>query len=103
MNYVNLIGKIVTEPKIIELYNGKRIVEFSLSTYETIETEKGILTHTTQRHRVTAWGKWVRIIEELGTCGLQLSIEGRLIHRFYHNNGRKQCISEVELKDMVIL
>jgi len=103
MNYVNLVGKIVSEPKVVELYNGTRIVKFSFSTSENNDRENGVFKYTTQRHCVIAWGKWVRIIEELGTCGLQLSIEGRLIHRFYDSNGKKQCVSEVEINDMVIL
>jgi len=103
MNYVNLIGKIVSEPKILELDNGRKTVQFSLSTCETVLTEDGSSRQQIQRHRIIAWGKWVQIMEELGTCDLQLAIEGRLIHRFYQNNGHKKCVSEVEINNLVIL
>lgn len=103
MNHVNLIGKMCSTPKIVELENGRRIAKFSMSTDEMVLTSDGVSKKRTQWHRMTAWGKWVRVLEELGTCGTELAVEGKLITRFYHNNGQRKCISEVEVNDLTIL
>lgn len=103
MNHVNLIGKMCSTPKIIELENGRRIAKFSMSTDEMVLTAEGTSKRRTQWHRMTAWGKWVRVLEELGTCGMELAVEGKLITRFYSNNGQRKCVSEVEVNDLVIL
>ena len=34
MNHVNLIGKVCSTPKIVELANGRKIAQFTLSTKE---------------------------------------------------------------------
>lgn len=103
MNHVNLIGKMSSTPKIVELDNGRKIVQFSMSTNEIVLTAEGTSKKKTQWHRMTAWGKWVRVMEELGTIGLELAIEGKLTTRFYNNNGQRRCVSEVEINDLVIL
>lgn len=103
MNHVNLIGKMCSTPKIVELENGRKIAKFSMSTDEMVLTADGESQKRTQWHRLTAWGKWVRVLEELGTCGMELAIEGKLTTRFYSNNGQRKCVSEVEVNDLVIL
>jgi single-strand DNA-binding protein len=103
MNHVNLIGKICSAPRIVELENGRKIAKFSMSTKEMILTENGNSKTRNQWHRITAWGKWVRILEEFATNGMDLAVEGKLITRFYHNNGKRKCISEVEVNDLIIL
>jgi single-strand DNA-binding protein len=54
-------------------------------------------------HRLTAWGKWVKILEEMCQEGMDLAIEGKLVTRFYQNRGERKFISEVEINDLVIL
>lgn len=90
-------------PKVVELENGRRIVKFSMSTNEMVLTAEGTTKKRTQWHRMTAWGKWASVLAELGTCGMELAVEGKLITRFYNNNGKRKCISEVEVNDLVIL
>lgn len=104
MNYVNLIGKISSEPKIMNLDNGRKIANFSLKTEESYLDKNGNVLKRSQWHRVSAWGKWVAILEEFGEKGLQLAIEGRLTSRFYKNQkGESRFISEVEVNDLVML
>jgi single-strand DNA-binding protein len=103
MNHVNLIGKMCSTPKIVELENGRKIVKFSMSTDEMVLTAEGTSKKKTQWHRLTAWGKWVRVLEELGSNGIELAVEGKLTTRFYSNNGQRKCVSEVEVNDLVIL
>lgn len=103
MNHVNLIGKMCSTPQIVELGNGRKIARFSMSTNEMVLNAEGKSLKKTQWHRMTAWGKWVRVLEELGTCGMELAVEGKLITRFYNSNGQKRCVAEVEVNDLVIL
>lgn len=103
MNHVNLIGKVCSTPKIVELPNGRRIAQFTMSTKEMYLDETGNAKSKSHWHRLTAWGKWVRVIEELGREGMDLAIEGKLVTRFYQNQGERKFVSEVEVNDLIIL
>ena len=104
MNHVNLIGKICSAPKVIELTNGRKIAQFSLSTQESYLDADGTTKVRKQWHRISAWGRWVAILEELGEKGLNLAIEGKLISRFYKSKtGERKLVTEVEVNDLVLL
>lgn len=103
MNHVNLIGKVCSTPKIVELENGRKIAHFTMSTNETFLDEKGNTKRKNHWHKITAWGKWVTILEELVTSEMNLAVEGKLITRFYTKSGVKSHISEVEVNDLIIL
>jgi single-strand DNA-binding protein len=104
MNHVNLIGKICSAPKVVELTNGRKIAQFSLSTQESYLDVDGTTKVRKQWHRISAWGRWVAILEELGEKGLSLAIEGRLISRFYKSKtGERKLVTEVEVNDLVLL
>jgi single-strand DNA-binding protein len=104
MNHVNLIGKISSEPKVVELENGKKIAQFSMSTQESYLDKDGNVKKRNQWHRISAWGNWVSILEELGQKGLNLAVEGKLVSRYYlSKTGSKQVITEVEVNDLILL
>ena len=104
MNHVNLIGKISSEPKFVELQNGRKIAQFSMSTQESYLDSEGNIRKKSQWHRVSAWGNWVGVIEEMGRKGLNLAVEGKLVSRFYNSpSGSKQMITEVEVNDLIIM
>ena len=103
MNHVNLIGKMSSTPRFVELSNGKKIAQFTLSTKETYLDETGKAKNRSQWHQLSAWGRWVKVLEELGSVGTGLAIEGKLVTRFYNKNGEKKYVSEVEVNDLVIL
>ncbi len=103
MNHVNLIGKVCSTPKIVELPNGKKIAQFTMSTKEMYLDETGNTKSRSNWHRLTAWGRWVKVLEELGQEGMDLAVEGKLVTRFYQNKGQRQYIAEVEVNDLVIL
>lgn len=102
MNHVNLIGKIASEPKMYESDRGKA-ARFTMTTAETVLNTIGEATSKQDWHRVYAWGKWAKVIEELGMKGLHVAIEGKLKTRFFVENGRRNSISEVEVNDLIIL
>lgn len=104
MNHVNLIGKISSDPKFLELNNGRKIAQFSMSTQETFLDDSGKMINKKQWHRITAWGKWVIILEEFGVKGLHLAVEGKLVSRFYKTTtGDRKLITEVEINDLIVL
>lgn len=103
MNHVNLIGKISSEPKVI-LLNGRKTAQFSMSTQENYLDAEGNVKSRKYWHRVSAWGNWVNILEELGEKGIGLAIEGKLVSRFYKTPaGDRKLITEVEVNDLVLL
>jgi len=104
MNHVNLIGKISSEPRVMELTNGQKIAQFSLATQETFLDSEGNTKIKKQWHRISAWGRWIKVLEEFGEKGLGLAIEGRLNSRFYKaSTGERKLVMEVEVNDLVIL
>jgi single-strand DNA-binding protein len=103
MNHVNLIGKMSSHPKIIELTNGRKIIRFTIATEETYLDEQGNNKTRFNWHRVTAWGNWVQVINSLLTIGMEVAIEGKLVSRFYKIGGTPKYIHEVEVNDLVIL
>lgn len=103
MNHVNLIGKISSEPKVI-LLNGRKTAQFSMLTQESYLDATGNVKNKKYWHRISAWGNWVNVLEELGSIGLHLAIEGKLVSRFYHTpSGERKLITEVEVNDLIVL
>ena len=103
MNHVNLIGKVSSAPKVIELADGRKIAQFTMSTKEMYLDEMGKTKTRSNWHRLTAWGRWVKVLEELCQEGMDLAVEGKLVTRFYKNNGEQRSVSEVEINDLIIL
>lgn len=104
INHVNIIGKITSEPRIAILPGGRRVAQFSLATKETYLDEDGNTCVRQNWHRMTAWGRWVNVLEELCSKGINVAVEGKLVSRFYRmENGKRQMVSEIEVNDLVIL
>jgi single-strand DNA-binding protein len=103
MNHVNLIGKVTSAPRFYELPNGRKIAQFTMSTNETYLDDNGDTQKKSHWHRMSAWGRWVQVMQELGSVGMDIAVEGKLTTRFYQKGGEKRFISEVEVNDLVIL
>lgn len=103
MNHVNLIGKVCSAPKVVELADGRKIAQFTMSTKEMYLDGAGKTKTRSNWHRLTAWGRWVQILEELCQEGMDLAVEGKLVTRFYKNQGERKFVSEVEINDLIIL
>lgn len=103
MNHVNLIGKISSSPKYYENEHGRKVAKFTLSTKEIFIDAEGKTKSRRNNHLLSAWGRWIKVLEELAEVGTELAIEGKLISRFYSANGQRKCISEVEINDLIIL
>lgn len=104
MNHVNIIGKIASDLRILTLPGGRRIVNFSLATNERFFDKEGNMQVKQDWHRLTAYGRWVQIMEELCAKGNNVAVEGKLVSRFYMTpNGERKMISEIEVNDLIIL
>lgn len=103
MNHVNLIGKMSSAPRFYELPDGRRIARFTLQTSESYFDEQGNTRERRYKHLISAWGLWVKALEEAARIGIEIAVEGRLTNRFYLRNGQKHVISEVEVNDLIIL
>lgn len=103
MNHVNLIGKMTSAPRFYELPSGRKVAQFTMSTRETYLDEAGNTKDKKYWHRMSAWGRWVQVLEELASVGMEIAVEGKLTTRFYLKGGEKHFISEVEVNDLIIL
>lgn len=103
MNHVNLIGKVTSEPKVTQLENGRKVAKFSLSTKEIYLDAEGNTKSRDNWHILTAWGRWIKVLEEFGPVGTHVAVEGRLVSRFYNSQGQKKYVSEVEINDLILL
>lgn len=83
VNYVNLIGRMTSDPRIAILPGGRRVAQFSMATKESYLDESGKVCTRQHWHRMTAWGRWVTILEELCEKGISLAVEGKLVSRYY--------------------
>ena len=103
MNLVHLIGTIQSEPKLHELSNGRRLVKFTLVTEESYLDLKGQKKLRKNWHNLSAWGRWVQVLNECGPLGTSIAIEGRIVSQFFHQNGSKHMKTEIEINDLIIL
>lgn len=103
VNHVNLIGKMTSLPRYYELPNGRRVAQFTISVKDKFLDSEGNAKSKTYWHRICAWGRWVKVLEELSSVGMKVAIEGKLVTRFYEKSGERKFISEVEVNDLIIL
>ena len=103
MNHVNLIGELTSLPRFYELPSGRRVAQFTLATKETYLDAEGNAKNKKHWHRISAWGRWTKILEELAREGMELAIEGKLTTLFYQRGGEKRFILEVEVNDLIIM
>lgn len=103
-NTVQLIGNVGNDPEIKNLDGGKKVANITMATNEVYYRENGDKVEQTEWHKVVAWGKTADIIEKYVTKGLQIGIEGKLIHRSYDDkNGEKRYITEVVANEVLLL
>jgi single-strand DNA-binding protein len=104
LNHVNMIGKISSDPIIAILPGGRKVANFSIATKEHYLDKEGNLQVKQDWHRLSAFGRWVSILEELCSKGVNVAVEGKLVSRFYKTEGgEKKMFSEIEVNDLIIL
>ena len=98
LNEVNLIGNLGKDPVTRFAPNGKKIVSFSLATYETWKDKK-----SGERKSVTEWHNIVIFNESLGTVaetyllkGSKVYLKGSIKTRKYADkSGAEKYVTEV--------
>lgn len=103
-NQVSIIGKIASEPRFSVLPDGKKVVNFSMSTQENVLDRDGNVQVKRNIHRITAFGRWAKVLEELCSKGVHIAVDGKLVSHFYKTNtGERKMFSEIEVNDLVII
>lgn len=103
-NQVSIIGKIASEPKFSVRPDGKKVVNFSMATQENFLDREGNVQVKRNIHRITAFGRWARVLEELCAKGVHIAVDGKLVSRFYHTpDGERRMFSEIEVNDLIII
>lgn len=103
-NKVSLIGRLGVQPEIINLHSGFKRVRFTLATNERYKNKEGEWRENTQWHTINVWGKLAEKAERFLEKGLEVFLDGKLIHRSFENkNGEKQYATVVEATDFFIV
>jgi single-strand DNA-binding protein len=103
-NKVSLIGRLGVQPEVINLQSGRKRVRFTLATNERFKNKKGEWQENTQWHTINVWGKLAEKAERFLEKGLEVFLDGKLIHRSFENkNGEKQYSTVVEATDFFIV
>ena len=90
-------------PKHLTLADGRKVVKFSLITTEKTLDSKGNLITKKDHHLLSAWGKWIKVIEKIKDQKVFIAIEGKIITRFYFEDGKRRHISEIEINDLLFV
>lgn len=103
-NQIQLIGNIGIDPKITNLENGGKKVQFTLATHEKYKDKKGNAHNKTFWHHVYAWGPTANYIEKSGKKGTPVAITGKLVTKKYlSKKGQAKTYTSIEAKNVVAL
>ncbi|MDA0196310.1 MAG: single-stranded DNA-binding protein [Bacteroidetes bacterium] len=103
-NSVQLIGRLGQDPEVIELKSGKKLAKFSLATNESYRDAKGEKVMETQWHNIVAWERKATFANDYLKKGMEIALEGKLIHRDYEtSNGDKRIATEINMNDVVMV
>jgi len=103
-NSVQLIGRLGQDPEVINLTSGKKLTKFSLATNESYRDAKGEKVSETQWHNIVAWEKKADFVSEYLKKGMEIALEGKLVHRDYETSaGEKRTATEINLNDVVMV
>ena len=86
MNDVNLVGRLVTDPELEELTNGKRVLTVTLSINRNYKNEDGI--YETDFIRCILWNGIAATTAEHCRRGDVVGIKGRLQTRKYEDDNK---------------
>lgn len=77
LNKVELIGRLVGDPEVVDLSNDAKVANFSVAVQDRIKRKDGY-EDIVDYFDCKTFGKQCNILEQYGTKGKQLFIEGRL-------------------------
>lgn len=103
-NKVQLIGRLGQDPEIVNFPNGGRIAKFSLATDDSYKDKDGKKVERTYWHNVVVSGGLVKVVEQYGSKGQEIAVEGKLTNRTWEDkNGQKRYFTEVQCTELLLL
>ncbi|RLD67999.1 MAG: single-stranded DNA-binding protein [Bacteroidetes bacterium] len=102
-NTVRLIGRLGDDPKVNKFENGKQVVTFRIATDESYKNKDGEKVEETQWHNLEVWGGLSTVAEKYLKKGMEIAIEGRLVHDNYEKDGETRYFSKVAVNDLLML
>lgn len=108
VNKITLIGNVGADPEIRTTPNGSKVAQFSLATSRSWKSSSGEAQERTEWHKCLAWnvgnGKGLAdVIERYVKKGDKLFLEGRIEYRTYEKDGEKRYVTEVLVRELVML
>jgi single-strand DNA-binding protein len=101
-NTVQLIGRLGKDPEVKE-FNKSKKASFTLATTDVYKNQKGAKVEDTQWHNIVIWGALAGIAEKYLKKGMEVCVEGKLVHRNYETDkGEKKYITEINVNDLVM-
>ena len=102
-NHVQLIGRLGNNPEIKIFDSGKKKATFSLATNDRYKDADGNSIEDTHWHNIVVWGKKVDVIEKYLSKGSEVALSGKLINRNYEIDGRKKYVTEINVKELLMM
>lgn len=101
-NTVQLIGRLGKDPEVKE-FNKSKKASFTIATTDVYKNQKGAKVEDTQWHNIVIWGQLAGIAEKYLKKGMEVCVEGKLVHRNYETDkGEKKYITEINVNDLVM-
>jgi len=93
-NFINILGHLGDDPKVITLNSGVLLTELNVATNEYYKDKDGNRQSRTEWHTVKAFGKLAEIFERHFTKGQQISVVGSMRYRKWvdkHEQNRRSA------------
>lgn len=104
VNKVILIGNVGQEPKVKDLDNGNKIVNFSLATSERYTNRDGEKIEETEWHNCVCFGKQADIAAQYVEKGKKLYVEGQLKTRSWEDGeGVTKYKTEINVRNFTFV
>ena len=101
LNKVLLIGRLVNDPEIKQMSNGKNVARLSVATSETWKDKNsGERKEKTEWHRVVIFNEGlVNVVQQYLKKGSQVYIEGQIqTTKYTDNNGQEKYSTQIILQ-----
>jgi len=98
-NFVNIVGRLTDDPKLITLSSGQPKATCTVATNEPfVDESTGEAREDSQFHLVVAFGKTATNITENFRKGNLIDLTGSVKTRRFEHEGERQRITEIEAK-----
>jgi len=104
VNKVQLIGRLGMDAETRTFGTDQKMTRVSIATPGGFKEVNGKKEQIMDWHTLVAWGKTAEIAGKYFKKGMQVAIDGKLVHRTYEDKeGKKQYTSEVHISDFKFL